>query len=217
MKKGLSMLLLVIMLMTAGSSVFANGAFSSWTTYQGELSPGVYKADIAWTDLGSDVAYYEVARVPVMYPWGGAIVQGCAQLTTTVCSDSGDIGTYLKYYVKAYLKNGTVVSAPALDVNFSGYTGAPATPALTIQSLGNRTYSVGFTISQGGNNADIWELHQNGLNINNFQGSFLSENGTAYQSASKTISLSPGTYQFKVIVKNGFGSTQSITQSLVVS
>ncbi|MBH5317660.1 hypothetical protein I6N90_07580 [Paenibacillus sp. GSMTC-2017] len=112
------------------------------------------------------------------------------------------------------MKNGTVIISAPLDVNLSGYSGLPATPNVTIVDLGNRTYQIGFSI-QSGNNADVWELYQNGSLINNFQG-FLSENGTNAQSASKTVTLAPGTYQFKVKLNNGFGSTESAIQTLIV-
>ncbi|WP_028546632.1 chitinase N-terminal domain-containing protein [Paenibacillus taiwanensis] len=191
--------------------------FTANATYTGKDTNGLHHVQISWDNLGDNAQYYNVYRYPTLYPWGGEAVQGCTNLTTTSCESLSVEKGQFRYIVKAKLVDGREISNQSGNtlVDIHSYTGAPATPVIYTTSTAPRTYTVGFNITSG-NNADIWELYENGVLVNLFQG-FLLENGQEPQHASRTFyDKSSGTYQYVIKLSNAYGTAVSQTITVVV-
>ncbi|MBD8500447.1 hypothetical protein [Paenibacillus arenosi] len=217
MKKRMLVILAMVIVLMTGSTVVANGSFTSTTVNLGKGANGKNHVKISWSaPPGVSVSHYKVVRHELFYAWFSKEV--CNNVTTTTCTDDTILqkGNY-EYFVIAHLTNGTQIKAPASRVRVSDYVGVPAVPAVTISPQGNGSYKIGFSITSG-NNADTWKLYQNGTCINcfMFQG-YLTENGQNSQSAAEgPYTFNPGTYVFQVRLENAYGVTLSSPQTLVV-
>ncbi|MCG7406887.1 hypothetical protein MH117_05600 [Paenibacillus sp. ACRRX] len=220
-KKSITLLLSALLVTLGAATVATSEAiaadeppFSANASYTGKDTNGLHHVQISWDNLGDAAQYYNVYRYPTLYPWGGESVQGCTNLTTTSCAGVSVEKGQFRYIVKAKLADGREISNQSGNtlVDIHNYTGAPATPEIYTTSTTPRTYIIGFNITSG-NNADIWELYENGVLVNLFQG-FLLENGQEPQHASRTFyDKASGTYQYVIKLSNAYGTafSQSIT------
>ncbi|MCG7409299.1 hypothetical protein MH117_17925 [Paenibacillus sp. ACRRX] len=217
MRKWMMVIWAMVMVLSLSSSVFADGNFTSSTVNLGKDANGKRQVQISWNPPpGKEVSHYEVKRHDVFYAWFWWDI--CNNTTQTTCIDNkiSQKGTY-DYFVIAHLTDGTKIEAPVSRIPVADYLGVPAVPTITVSSLGNRNYKVGFSITSG-NNADFWYLYQNGSCTSTcypFQ-DILNENGNNPQSASLTLTLQPGTYVYTLKLVNTYGVTWAVPYTLVV-
>lgn len=224
MKRLVSIVTVVLLLVGGAETAFAAPSasessqpttFAAQAVYTGKEADGKHRVHITWDDLGSNVSHYSVFRYPTLFPWGGETV--CSNVTATSCENLSVERGQFRYIVTAYFNDGTELAnnAGQTTVNIVYYTGAPASPSIFANHTSASSYSVGFSIASG-NNADIWELYENGMLVNHFQG-FLIENGQAPQTESKSFYNKPsGTYVYVVKLKNVYGTSESQPLTVVV-
>ncbi|MBD8499485.1 hypothetical protein [Paenibacillus arenosi] len=200
------------------SSIVNDPAFGITATYTGKDANGNHHVQLSWDNRGSNVTSYTVYRYPTLYPWGGEVAVGCANLTTTSCEHVSTAYGQYGYVVRAYYQDGSVVQSKPAIVNIHKYSGSPATPVIYATEPVNGSFTVGFNITSG-NNADRWELKENGQGVllsPNYTGSLI-DNGQEPQHASQAFYNKPsGTYVYQVKLINSYGTSLSSTITVVV-
>ncbi|MFD0589270.1 hypothetical protein ACFQZE_14870 [Paenibacillus sp. GCM10027627] len=213
------MTMLMVLVLSLGGSVFANGSFTASTVNLGKGANGSYQVKVSWTvptvPSGVSVSHYNVKRHDMIYPWFQHDV--CQNVTSTTCTDATPfLKAVYEYYVTAVLTNGTQIHAPKSSITLKDYLGPPAVPTVVVTHVGGGMYKQGFSIASG-NNADYWYLYSNGVCINcGLLQHNLQENGTNPQSAYTQYVLPSGTYTYQVKLTNIYGSTWSAPYTVVV-